>query len=294
VPLPEQLVLPQWIAQALEAPEVPVRRALDIWAQQGPKAPLDSLVLALDDADDDVRTKAMAISNGTGRSRKRRSSKAGEGVRGRQEARRVTHDGAWGSRQSVGAINHITKEGVMRDGWRSRWGWRVSAVVLAGGLLVLGTGNVATQAGERDDDRDQRNPFHQILNKLVKLDTILDALKGEEGNHTLRWDQNLPAVQRFVVLAAFNSEAVLDKNTGLAWEQAPDAKTSCWGVATGYCFNKNVGGTVGWRLPSAVELKSVQDPSLPAPFVPVSVFTGVQSAAGYWSATTNADNPTNA
>ena len=47
----------------------------------------------------------------------------------------------------------------------------------------------------------------------------------------------------------------------------------------------------GWRLPSVIELKSVQDPSLPTPFVPGSVFTGIQSAS-YWSATTDADNPT--
>ena len=61
-PLPAQLVLPQWIAQALEAPAVPVRlRALDLWAQQGRAASMDPLVVALDDEDDDVRTKAMAI-----------------------------------------------------------------------------------------------------------------------------------------------------------------------------------------------------------------------------------------
>jgi HEAT repeat protein len=61
-PLPEQLVLPQWIAQALEAPDVRVRlRALDRWAQQGPEASLDPLVVALDDKDDDVRAKAMAL-----------------------------------------------------------------------------------------------------------------------------------------------------------------------------------------------------------------------------------------
>jgi hypothetical protein len=61
-PMPEQLVLPTWIAQALDAPEVSVRlQALDMWAQQGAEAPLDPLVVALDDEDDDVRTKAMAI-----------------------------------------------------------------------------------------------------------------------------------------------------------------------------------------------------------------------------------------
>jgi len=61
-PLPAQLVLPQWIAQALASPKVSVRlQALDLWGQQGPEAPLDPLVVALDDADEDVRTKAMAI-----------------------------------------------------------------------------------------------------------------------------------------------------------------------------------------------------------------------------------------
>ena len=61
-PLPEYLDLPSWIAQALDAPEVSVRlQALDTWAQQGAQAPLDPLVAALDDEDDDVRTKAMEI-----------------------------------------------------------------------------------------------------------------------------------------------------------------------------------------------------------------------------------------
>ena len=61
-PMPEQLVLPTWIAQALDAPKVSVRlQALDMWAQQGAQAPLDPLVAALDDEDDGVRAKAMAI-----------------------------------------------------------------------------------------------------------------------------------------------------------------------------------------------------------------------------------------
>jgi len=61
-PLPDHLALPIWIAQALDAPEVSVRlQALDMWAQQGAQAPLDPLVVALDDEDDDVRAKAMAI-----------------------------------------------------------------------------------------------------------------------------------------------------------------------------------------------------------------------------------------
>ena len=61
-PLPEYLALPTWIAQALDAPEVSVRLgALDTWAQQGAQAPMDPLIVALDDENDDVREKAMAI-----------------------------------------------------------------------------------------------------------------------------------------------------------------------------------------------------------------------------------------
>ena len=174
---------------------------------------------------------------------------------------------------------------------RTRWMRGMRAVVLVVGVLVLGTGNVVTQAGERDDDHNQRNPFHQILDKL---DHILAAIKGgggQDGNHTLRWDANSPSASRFTT--AFPG-AVLDKNTGLVWEQAPDATTRTWFSATVSCVNKTVGGTVGWRLPSVVELKSVQDPSLPAPFVPASVFTDVQSDPPYWSATTDVALPSNA
>jgi hypothetical protein len=103
-------------------------------------------------------------------------------------------------------------------------------------------------------------------------------------NHTLRWDTNNPSASRFTL--AFPG-AVLDKNTGLVWEQAPDTGTDIWGNALQFiCANKTIGGTVGWRLPSVIELKSVQDPSLPAPFVPANVFSGIQSAT-YWSATTS-------
>jgi len=61
-PLPEHLSMPVWIAQALDAPETSVRiQALDMWAQQGAKAALDPLVVALDDENDEVRAKAMEV-----------------------------------------------------------------------------------------------------------------------------------------------------------------------------------------------------------------------------------------
>lgn len=61
-PQPDKLILPSWIAQALDAPDVSVRlQALDKWGKLGTQASLDPLVVALDDDNDDVRKKAMEI-----------------------------------------------------------------------------------------------------------------------------------------------------------------------------------------------------------------------------------------
>ena len=108
------------------------------------------------------------------------------------------------------------------------------------------------------------------------------------------WDQKLAPATRFVVLTDWNSQAVLDKETGLVWEKTPSITGKSWVDARHHCTNDTATGTrKGWRLPSISELASVIDPSLPAPFVPASIFTGVQSAL-YWSATTFAENPTDA
>ena len=153
--------------------------------------------------------------------------------------------------------------------------------------------------------------FFAVTVGVMALSVGLVLLAGERvaqavqvDGVTQNWDKNLPSASRFTVLAAFGNHAVRDNNTGLVWEQAPDATPRIWvnfaGTlgATNYCVNKTVGGTVGWRLPSVVELKSVQDLSLPEPFVPASAFTiapnatspGVQSA-DYWSASTFRGGP---
>ncbi len=172
----------------------------------------------------------------------------------------------------------------------------VGALVL-GGVLMVGYGSGVTPAAA-DNPPPPPNPFAQIL---AKLDQVLAAIAGiggggNDGNHTLRWDQALPAAQRFVILAAFNSDAVLDKNTGLVWEKSPATTTHTWSDARSQCANKNVGGQKGWRLSSFAELSSLVDPSVAAPgptLPPGHPFLNVQSD-GYWSATTNAVLPTRA
>jgi len=88
----------------------------------------------------------------------------------------------------------------------------------------------------------------------------------------------------------------LDQNTGLVWEKSPQTVTATWNGARFTCINKNVGGQKGWRLPSIPELASLIDPSVvpPGPTLPSGhPFSDVQSA-GYWSATTSAEDRSDA
>ena len=96
-----------------------------------------------------------------------------------------------------------------------------------------------------------------------------------------------------MVLTAFNSEAVLDKNTGLVWEQSPQKAPVSWIDARFFCINKTVGGQRGFRLPSIPELGSLIDPSvtIAGPALPLGhPFLNVQSE-NFWSATTLANAP---
>lgn len=109
---------------------------------------------------------------------------------------------------------------------------------------------------------------------------------------TPSWDQTLPAATRFVILSNFGGAAVLDRNTGLVWEKSPDTADGTWFDARGSCLSRNIGGQMGWRLPSVHELVSLIDPSVSGLTLPPGhPFTNVQSTF-YWSATTTADGPT--
>ena len=188
---------------------------------------------------------------------------------------------------------------MMRSRW-SKWLSGVGGVVLIGGLVLANYGGGVTPV---EAHHRYQNPFKQILSKLNLILEKLDAggggtpspsPGGGAGNQSLRWDTNNPSTSRFTVLADFGDAAVRDNNTGLVWEQSPSTSMPVmWGEARLECVKKTVGGTTGWRLPSVVELMSVQDGSTTAPFVPASVFTistggtpGVQ-LANYWSATTS-------
>ena len=109
---------------------------------------------------------------------------------------------------------------------------------------------------------------------------------------TPSWDQTLPSSTRFIVLANFGSAAVLDRETGLVWEQSPDNTEKTWAAARFACILKTVGSRKGWRLPTVQELASLIDPAVafPGPTLPAgNPFSHVRSG-GYWSASTLADS----
>jgi hypothetical protein len=108
------------------------------------------------------------------------------------------------------------------------------------------------------------------------------------------WDRKIKsAKQRFKILTEFNSEAVLDRETGLVWERTPSTASMAWPNARLLCAQKAVGGRGGWRLPAFSELASLVDPTITnnSPRLPVGhPFLDVQPDK-YWSATTFADQP---
>ena len=175
---------------------------------------------------------------------------------------------------------------------RRKLAWRVGAVVLlVGGLSMASGGPGGMPAAAAPPSSNPGGPPSQILDKL---DQIQAAITGGGGNDTLRWDQVLPAAQRFVILPAFNSDAVLDKETGLVWEKSPATTAGNSSNARSTCANKAVGGRKGWRLPSMPELASLVDPSVasPGPTLPQGhPFLNIQPS-NYWSASAHVENPT--
>jgi len=113
------------------------------------------------------------------------------------------------------------------------------------------------------------------------------------------WSQTLPASERFKLV--FGGAAVLDKETGLVWEQSPDTNRKGWDVdwsgeigASGYCYYYTIGGRKGWRLPKVEELASLFDSSVQYPGLALPSghpFSNVQPSS-YWTSTTFASDAT--
>ena len=68
---------------------------------------------------------------------------------------------------------------------------------------------------------------------VLSVGLMLMTDTASYGSGTKNWDGNLAGTLRFTVLPSFGNHAVRDNNTGLVWEQAPDATRTTWGGPTG-------------------------------------------------------------
>jgi len=124
---------------------------------------------------------------------------------------------------------------------------------------------------------------------------LLLVTPAYSGHNKTPWDHTESnSSKRFKVLDDYDNAAVLDKETGLVWEQSPDTNTRTWFNALSHCYTRLVGGRKGWRLPTIEELASLVDPTQVSPALPAGhPFTNVVEVS-FWSATTLADNPSRA
>ena len=138
----------------------------------------------------------------------------------------------------------------------SKLAWIAAAVL---GVFVVATFAGIVSAGPLD-------PSSSPLSTMVTQNELPPA-----------WHQSLSATggcasQRFDCVLASDA-AVLDKETGLVWERAPQTTTHSLSGAVNSCLSATTGFRTGWRLPSAHEVRSLYNASggtLPAghPFNP--------------------------
>ncbi len=106
------------------------------------------------------------------------------------------------------------------------------------------------------------------------------------GNPSGTPSRSLDIPARFVLV--MNNEAVLDRETGLVWERDAGLGTYNWQDAITHCYNTDIGGRGGWRLPTIAELTTLVDKTQTDPALPAGhPFINVQSS-DYWSSTTAA------
>ncbi len=98
------------------------------------------------------------------------------------------------------------------------------------------------------------------------------------------WSQKLPAADRFELV--LDGAAVLDYETGLVWEQAPDELEREWNWALHYCYKKTVGDRNGWRAPTIGELASLPD-GLSLQLPDGHPFDTGLEATRFWTSTTD-------
>ena len=155
--------------------------------------------------------------------------------------------------------------------FRNRMGWALSGALA---LVLIATLARAIQAGPLDPP----GPVSSTMKTIGDLVPSWHQTLNSNGCGSTRWS------------CLMGGAAVLDNETGLVWEQQPtNTAGESWFAAQASCQSASTGNRLGWRLPAAEELLTLQDSStldgLPAGH-PFQGFHG----SGSWSSTAAPDD----
>jgi hypothetical protein len=124
---------------------------------------------------------------------------------------------------------------------------------------------------------------------FAELGQQLEVVEASVEDEVLRaWSRRIDdGGERFVVLADFDDQAVLDRETQLVWARTPDATKRAWITALSACYNTQIGGRGGWRAPQMEEITTLVDRSTSNPPIPAGHPFDLSNLTGdVWSATT--------
>jgi hypothetical protein len=172
-----------------------------------------------------------------------------------------------------------------------RHGFLVAIVLLMGPGCSSGTAAPDSLSPGPDGRRDARRDAH--------ADAGADTGSAEAGvcpgprpapTEWMSWTPPSPTSDSYVT----TSDTVLDKQTCLMWERAVSSPACDWQHAKDYCKTLRLAGHDDWRVPTAVELKSILDRSRHSPSINVSAFPATPATVElnwYWTSTPTARDP---
>ena len=106
---------------------------------------------------------------------------------------------------------------------------------------------------------------HRIAAAVAMICAGLALASTADAVDVRDWGRKFPTGERLVLLAQFNNEAVLDKETQLVWQRYWPNNAVAQRDAYRFCNYSTSGGRSGWRLPTVTELYSLMDPGVSGP-----------------------------
>ena len=159
---------------------------------------------------------------------------------------------------------------------------------LCAGLMLVSVADSESKPG-------QGVPFAGLQTQIVALEAMVEEVGAVVAESVLRaWDRKIAdGSERFVVLDDFAGQAVLDRETQIVWQRTPDGTKRDWVTALSACFNAQIAGRGGWRVPQMEEITSVVDRTVSNPPIPPGHPFDLSNVTGdVWSATTVPDTDT--